>query len=244
MARGIVIAIPGRYEQIATYNLFKLRRHLGCTLPIEIWEAGREISDGARQALATLGGISWRNVANETEDFQAWRGFQIKAWILRQCRFDEVLIVDADAVLYQNPEILFSDKGYSETGLYLFRDLASWKFNYDPSNPYQGGKFTHYGFLRGRREWLRRVLGNRKPANFPVEWDYIWDDGLPSEPVHEVLSESGVVAFNKRSTTEVGSLTLTLSETAGSGCVFSQRTRAAAVGSIPVLVHHAASSPW
>jgi len=198
MTRGIVVAIPARYEQIAAYNLLKLRRHLGCTLPIEIWEVGREISEAARQALTMLDGISWRNVANETGDFQAWQGFQIKAWILRQCRFDEVLIVDADAVLYQNPEILFSDKGYSETGLYLFRDLASWKFNYDPTNPYKGDKFTHYGFLRGRREWLRRVLGNKKPANFPVEWDYIWDDALPSQPVHEALSESGVVVFNKR----------------------------------------------
>ena len=44
MSKGIIIAVPKKYEKTCLSNLINLR-NLNCQLPIEIWEIGNEISN-------------------------------------------------------------------------------------------------------------------------------------------------------------------------------------------------------
>ena len=37
--------------------------------------------------------------------------------------------MDADVILYKNPEILFQDDNFLKTGTYFFKDLDKWKFD-------------------------------------------------------------------------------------------------------------------
>ncbi len=64
--------------------------------------------------------------------------------------------------------------------------------------PFKGNKFRNLAFYQERQAWLRRCFNQQKPTNFPIEWDYIWKDGIPSEPVIETYTDSGVVAINRK----------------------------------------------
>ena len=44
MTKGIIIAVPEKYQQICLNNLLNMRLKMGITLPIEIWQIGEEIS--------------------------------------------------------------------------------------------------------------------------------------------------------------------------------------------------------
>jgi hypothetical protein len=181
---------------------------LGCQLPIEIWEVGNELSPASKQKIGSITDkIIWRNVSEFTSDLAHWKGFQVKAFIVANSSFNEVIFFDSDGIFHQNPEGLFGDAGYQGTGFYLFRDLKRWVFEfnwYDKlmyklglRQPFKGNKFRNYAFYQARQTWLRRCLNQQKPANFPIEWDYIWKDGIPSEPVIETYVDSGVVAINR-----------------------------------------------
>jgi hypothetical protein len=208
LSRGLVTSIPERYVQFALFNLKKIYSDLGCQLPIEIWEVGNELSPESKQKISAITDkIIWRNVSEFTDNLAHWKGFQVKAFIVANSSFNEVLLFDADGIFHQNPENLFGDAGYQETGFYLFRDLKRWVFEfnwYDKlmhqlglRKPFKGNKFRNYAFYQERQNWLRRCLNNQKPSNFPIEWDYIWKDGIPAEPVIETYVDSGVVAINR-----------------------------------------------
>jgi hypothetical protein len=198
LSRGLVTSIPERYVQFALFNLKKIYGDLGCQLPIEIWEVGNELSAESKQKInAITDKIIWRNVSEFTSDLGHWKGFQVKAFIVANSSFNEVLLFDADGIFHQNPENLFSDAGYQDTGFYLFRDLKRWVFEfnwYDKlmyqlglRKPFKGNKFRNYAFYQQRQAWLRRCLNHQKPSNFPIEWDYIWKDGIPAETCSQVL---------------------------------------------------------
>ena len=206
--RGLVVSIPPRYLPFALFNLKKIYGELGCQLPIEIWEVGNELNaDAKKQLNAITDKIIWRNVAEFTQDLKHWQGFQVKAFVVAHSAFNEVLLFDADGIFHQNPENLFSDPEYQKTGYYLFRDLKRWVFEFNwwdrlmykfnLRQPFKGNKFRNYAFFLERQAWLRRCLNNIKPSNFPIEWDYIWQDEMPNEPVIETYVDSGVVAINR-----------------------------------------------
>lgn len=47
--QGFVIPVPQKYEQIAIANIKNIRNKFKIDTPVEIWEAGSEISDVARE---------------------------------------------------------------------------------------------------------------------------------------------------------------------------------------------------
>lgn len=208
LSRGLVTSIPERYVQFALFNLKKIYDELGCQLPIEIWEVGNELSAESKKKIGSITNkIIWRNVSEFTSDLAHWKGFQVKALVVANSSFNEVIFFDSDGIFHQNPEELFSDAGYQDTGLYLFRDLKRWVFEfnwYDKlmyqlglRKPFKGNKFRNYAFYKERQAWLRRCLNNQKPTNFPIEWDYIWKDGIPDQAVIETYVDSGVVVINR-----------------------------------------------
>ncbi len=60
--RGIIIAVPKKYQEITLRNLIGLRLHLNCHLPIEIWEIGKEVDSEFREKFTSLGNVRCLNV--------------------------------------------------------------------------------------------------------------------------------------------------------------------------------------
>jgi hypothetical protein len=199
--RGIVIAVPQKYEDLGLQNVQKIRE-MNCLLPIEIWEIGNEITDDARSEFAKIKNLEFRNVDDYCENGAHWKGFQIKAFILYHTAFKEVFLCDADVVLYQNPLILFEDENYLNTGTYFFKDLEKWKFKRLDNKIEQFiqkviyKKFRNAKFYLKRKKWLLGLLPEKKDI-FPKEWAYIYESHIPREPVKEALQESGIVLMNK-----------------------------------------------
>ena len=44
-------------------------------------------------------------------------------------KFKHVLLMDADTSFYKNPEFIFNNQNYINTGTYFFHDLPFWTFN-------------------------------------------------------------------------------------------------------------------
>lgn len=193
--KGFILSVPQKYETLALRNVLRLRNRFHLDHPIEIWEAGREISDAVRAQFAAVKGVEFRNVADVGEDPEAWRGFQIKALMCRHTRFEEFVLVDADATFLQSPAKIWNDEGYRQTGSFFFRDLTRWKFHDLREGP-DAGKFHSAAFVRDRGAWLRGLVP-QPPAFFPKEWEYLYRPDLPREPVLEAYMESGVVYFDR-----------------------------------------------
>jgi alpha-N-acetylglucosamine transferase len=199
--KGIIIAVPRKYEAICLLNVQQMR-DMNCMLPIEIWEIGEEITKTTRESFTKIPFLYFKNVNDHCENSKHWKGFQVKAFVLNHTRFEEVLLCDADVVVHQNPCALFDDPNYLETGTYFFKDLDKWQFSkltdrwtqFRQRLVYK--KFTSSVFYLGRRSWLRSLLPNRSPF-FPNEWDYIYSNEIPRNAVKEAMQESGVVVMNK-----------------------------------------------
>ena len=191
--KGIIIACPNKYENICLNNIIILRGSFNCRLPIEIWEIGNEITDNIKNQMK-LKDCKFKNVIEYSNDSNHWKGFQIKAFMLYYTDFEEVILCDADITFFKNPEIIFNDINYINTGTYFFKDLDKWKFENLKYN--NNNKFNSINFYNNRKNFIKKLIP-RKTDIFPIEWSYIYDDNLPEVPVKEALQESGVVFINK-----------------------------------------------
>ena len=191
---GIIIACPQKYETICLKNILAIRS-FGCELPIILWEINKEITNPTREKMKQVKNVYFRNIADITPNYELWKGFQRKAFILYHCKLDEVILCDADVVFYKNPEIVFTDANYLQTGAYFFKDLDKWNF-YNLHKNNESDKFTSIEFFNKRKSFIKSLLPT-KAEKFPKEWDYIYDNDIPLKPVKEALQESGVVYINK-----------------------------------------------
>lgn len=193
-SRGFIIAVPNKYEVLCYNNLLKIRLIYKITLPIEIWQIGQEISDKYMNLYKKIDNIIFKNVCDYTDNSSHWKGFQIKAFILKHTELEEPILCDADIIFHQNPLIIYDNKNYIETGTYFFRDLAQWKFfNLHKTN----NKFQSIDFYNKRKEFILGLLPY-KTDFFPKEWEYLYNNEYPTLPVNEAYQESGVVYINKK----------------------------------------------
>lgn len=126
--RGIVVVGGGRYFASA-YVTIRVLRHLNCQLPIELWHLEGEI-DEQMQTLVAEHGVTCVNadllVRHNPYRFLPahwWRGWQLKAFALRNCSFREVLLLDSDCYPVRNPEFVFDWPRYREWGAIFWPDL-------------------------------------------------------------------------------------------------------------------------
>lgn len=198
--RGIVIAVCDRYVEDLLPSLHFLRHHLHCTLPIEVWHAGDELSLPNQMRLSAFTPLT---IHDMTEKFDHpathFRGFQIKGYLGLATRFDEFIIMDADLLFYQNPESLFDHPGYQKTGAFFFCDQESYRF-YGylriPGRLYHGGLLSSYN---NRRDFLTTLID--KPSNYlPSRWHHYWQDEHPTplDPLPSEHQESGCVVIDKK----------------------------------------------
>jgi hypothetical protein len=199
--RGFIIACPLKYQHFCLQNALKIRNTYNIDLPIEIWQIGQEISSDFMVQFEKIPNLSFQNVATYTETPNHWRGFQVKAFILKHTSLTEPILCDADIVFHCNPLILYEDEGYLATGTYFFRDLEQWKFH-DLREP-SPEKFQSLAFFNMRKNFIKWVAGEKKSQYFPAEWGYVYEDSVPTIPVAEAYQESGVVVMNKTKNNDI-----------------------------------------
>lgn len=125
--RGIVICAGGaRLFTCAWVAIGLLRRHLACTLPIEVWHLGpEEMGPPMRGLLEELGvqPVDALEVAKRHR-LERLGGWELKPYALMHSRFCEVLLLDADNVPVRDPSFLFERPEFRDTGALFWPDIV------------------------------------------------------------------------------------------------------------------------
>ena len=168
--RGIVLSAGDNQAPYLLTSIPSFRR-LGCNLPIEIMYLGdRDLGEDFRAQLESLPGVITRDLSQMVND-EGWSlaGWAGKPFAILMSSFREVIFVDADAFFFRNPEILFEDPTYEETGALFFRDRQM--------------------FPESKKRWLQQILP--KPISKQVRESRFWT----GKSGH--MQESGVMVIDK-----------------------------------------------
>ncbi|KAH8803241.1 mannosyltransferase putative-domain-containing protein [Xylogone sp. PMI_703] len=168
--RGIVLSAG---DDQAPYLLTSITsfRNLGCTLPIEIMYLGdSDLSEDYRAELEAIPGVITRDMAQMVSD-EGWelKGWAGKPFAILLSSFREVIFIDADALFFKDPEVLFEDPLYKQTGTLFFRDRII--------------------MPESKKRWLKQVLPN--PISSKARQSRFWTG------VSGHMQESGVVVVDK-----------------------------------------------
>jgi alpha 1,3-mannosyltransferase len=179
-SKGIVISAGGSDSSVrfAGHLIASIREVLGCTLPIQVAYAGEnDLPKHRRDALSSL------DRTHNTEFLDVWTvfddaalqlrrgGWAIKAFAALASRFEEVIVLDADAVFLQSPDVLFEQQAYVNNGAYLFHDRLLWKHAF-----------------QDRHTWWKEQIKEPSPA---MNKSLVWTEDYAEE------CDSGVVVLDK-----------------------------------------------
>ncbi|KAJ3547215.1 hypothetical protein NM208_g1624 [Fusarium decemcellulare] len=180
-SRGIVIPVGGGQQSVrfAGHLIVSLRKVLGCRLPIQVVYAGEDdLPKKDRDKLSSLEGASTDlefldifTVFDDTMLKLKDGGWAIKAFALLGSRFEEVILLDADAVFIQQPEKLFAQRAYIEKGALLFHDRLLWQHAF-----------------QDRHNWWKDQIKVPSPE---MNKSLVWMEDYAEE------CDSGVVVLNK-----------------------------------------------
>ncbi|KAH8179025.1 mannosyltransferase [Sarocladium implicatum] len=110
-------------------------------------------------------------VANDSTLGLGDGGWAIKAFAALYAPFEQVILVDADCVFAQPPELLFQDSSYIETGALLFHDRLLWQHSY-----------------RERHDWWRSQIDHPSAT---LNKSLVWSEDYAEE------GDSGIVVLDK-----------------------------------------------
>jgi hypothetical protein len=168
--RGIVITAGNNQAPYLLTSIPSIR-WLGCDLPIEIMYLGdADLSPSFQADLESLPGVTTRDLSLIVND-DGWKlaGWAAKPFSILFSSFREVMLVDADALFFVDPEVLFDDASFQNTGTLFFRDRL---------------------FMpEAKKEWLKKILPH--PPSSKVQESRLWT----GESGH--MQESGVVLVDK-----------------------------------------------
>ncbi|KAF5564262.1 MNT3-alpha-1,3-mannosyltransferase responsible for adding the terminal mannose [Fusarium napiforme] len=179
-SRGIVIPVGGGEQSVrfAGHLIVSLRKVLGCRLPIQIVYAGDDdLPKKDRDRISKLDGAFYLEfldiftVFDDTTLKLKDGGWAIKAFALLGSHFEEVILLDADAVFIQQPERLFAQKAYIEKGALLFHDRLLWQHAF-----------------KERHEWWKDQI---KEPSAEMNKSLVWTEDYAEE------CDSVVVVLNK-----------------------------------------------
>jgi Mannosyltransferase putative len=131
--RGIVICAGGpKYFHLA-WTSVRMLRHLGCTLPIEMWHLGPQEVDASMGALLAPLGVTTVDAyeIRKLHPTRILKGWELKPYSILHSRFQEVLYIDADNYAVANPEFLFETTEYKSTGAIFWPDQQRLKADRD-----------------------------------------------------------------------------------------------------------------
>jgi hypothetical protein len=124
--RGVVICGGGERYFPSAWVCIRMLRHLGCRLPVELWHVTDAELDEPLRRLVSPYGVRCVN-AEEVRLCQPVRmlnGWEIKPYAIAHCRFEEVLLLDADNVPVRDPTYLFESDEYAAAGSVFWPDYG------------------------------------------------------------------------------------------------------------------------
>jgi ADP-heptose:LPS heptosyltransferase len=131
--RGIVISGGGVRLFTNAWVCIRMLRHVGCSLPIELWYFGERELDARMRALVAPLGVECVDGESRLRQHGArlQHVWALKPFAVLHSRFREVLLLDADNVPVANPEPLFRSPAYDKYGAVFWPDFG----RLDPQRP-------------------------------------------------------------------------------------------------------------
>jgi len=126
LGRGIVICAGGAKYFPCLWVCLRMLRHLGCTLPVEVWHLGpREMTPEMRALIEPYDAVCVdARQLQRTHAARILQGWELKAYALLHTRFAQVLLLDADNVPVLDPTFLFDDPLFREKGALFWPDFG------------------------------------------------------------------------------------------------------------------------
>jgi hypothetical protein len=124
--RGIVICGGGEKYLPCAWVCIRMLRHLGCELPIELWQL--RASEGSKRVAAALAqlGVRCVNAAEVRRQHPAryLGGWELKPYSILHSAFEQVLYLDADNVPVADPSRLFDSPQFVDVGAVFWPDYG------------------------------------------------------------------------------------------------------------------------
>lgn len=121
--KGIVMTTGVRHFRFTQHNILVLR-HLNCTLPIEVFYNGHsDLPKNLANELSAMPDVSVKDLNpffNSVYPFIS--GWGVKPFVMLFSTFKEVIFLDSDSLLFQDPRQFFGWSEYESTGSLYFRD--------------------------------------------------------------------------------------------------------------------------
>jgi len=125
--QGIVISVceKNNYHKLA-FCLIKTMRELQINLPIEIFYCGNELSNSMINIFNDLFNVKCIDISLFNKYFQ-FKGYQIKPFAMLFSSFKEIILLDADSLIFADLKNLFRDKNYLKYGNIFWHDQQNKK---------------------------------------------------------------------------------------------------------------------
>ncbi|KKY19218.1 putative glycosyltransferase family 71 protein [Phaeomoniella chlamydospora] len=164
--QGIVILTGKKTFRYACHLIANIRFALNSTLPIEIAYAGD--NDLPIQYRNYITSLSHNITLLDVEPFfdsesigvsEEDGGWAVKPFALLATAFSSVILLDADAVLLQPPEILFQTSGYIQTGISLYHDRLLWPGGFPERHQWWVNHLSHASPLSATTNRSKVIVG-------------------------------------------------------------------------------------
>ncbi|KAJ3258301.1 hypothetical protein HK103_003782, partial [Boothiomyces macroporosus] len=171
VGKGIVISAYDKWFPTAYFAVLHIREYHKSSLPIYIFHNGTELSTKNIDLMKKVRDVTVYDLQDYYDDIKvAYSGYATKAAVILAAPCQECIFLDCDAWFFQNPSVLFEQKGYIDTGLLLFKDR------------------TKDGGTKGM-EWVKKLVP--KKSLHAIEHLRIYQ----GKTYHE--AESGMVVIDK-----------------------------------------------
>ena len=122
--RGVVISAGGPFLPCA-YIAVRSLRHFGCTLPVQIWHLGSAELPSAIVPAFEQWGVTFVDSFEVCKQWPVRRlgGWENKPYAIMHSPFEEVLLIDADNMVLQDPTSLFDSPLYRTNGSLFWSDF-------------------------------------------------------------------------------------------------------------------------
>ena len=123
---GIVICIGNGQFRMALATLKMIRNVHFSNLPIEVFYMGdQDLSAENRKVLESLNDVKTRDITQLFDDKQLkLGGWAIKTFAILASSFQNAMLIDADVVFLQSPEVLFASRLFGKYGTLFFHDRS------------------------------------------------------------------------------------------------------------------------
>lgn len=120
-----IIFVAGGYKYLTNvFIAMKTIRHLGCTLPIELWYLGNyEMPEPFQRAIKTIPNVEFRNAEEQANKGAVHSGWQLKSYAMINSRFENLIFFDADTCVHIDPTPLFDSQEFKDTGAIFWPDI-------------------------------------------------------------------------------------------------------------------------